>query len=108
MKEKPNIVVEIDTAEMRKWRSLSQSELDLCWGKLAERMKEEVLNKYEVEEAKKRLSEVEVLLWSGEGCAKARNTEQESGEKIAGKEFSLCLENTTCSVHKASRRSQRK
>ena len=55
-------------------------------------MDEEVLNKYEVEESKKWLSEVEVLPWSGEGCPKARNTDLESWEKIAGQEFSLCLE----------------
>ena len=29
----------------------------------------------------------------------------ESGKKIAGREFSLCLENTICNVCKASRRS---
>ena len=61
--------------------------MDQCWKNLAERMEEEVLNKYKVEEAKKRLSEVEVLPW--EWCAKTRNTEYESGEKIAGQEFSL-------------------
>ena len=73
---------------------------------LAERIEEEVLDKYKVEESKKkRLSEVEVLLWNGEGCAKARETEQESGDKMVGQEFSPCLEITTCSVSKASRRS---
>ena len=49
--------------------------MDQCWKNSAERMEEEVLNKYEVEESKKRLSEVEVLPWNGEGCPKARNTE---------------------------------
>ena len=87
MKEKPNIAVEADTEEMRKWRGLRHSEMDLFWKNLAGRMEEEVLNKYEVTE--KRLSEVEVLLWNGEGCAKARNTEEESGEKIAWQESSL-------------------
>ena len=36
MKEKPNIAVEEDTEEMRKWRGLSQSEMDQCWRNLAE------------------------------------------------------------------------
>ena len=45
MKEKSNVTVVKDTEEMRKWRSLSQSEMDLCWKKLAERMEEEVLDK---------------------------------------------------------------
>ena len=53
MREKPNIALEEDTEEMRKWRGLSQSEMDQCWKTLAERMEEEVLDKYEVEESKK-------------------------------------------------------
>ena len=51
MKEKPNVAVEEYTEEMRKWRSLSQSEMDQCWKKLSERVEEEeVLDKYKVEE----------------------------------------------------------
>ena len=46
MKEIPNIAVEEDTEEMKRWRSLNQSEMDLCWKNLAERMEEEVLDKY--------------------------------------------------------------
>ena len=53
VREKPNTAVEEDTEEMRKWRGLSQCEMDLCWKILAERMEEEVLNMYEVEESKK-------------------------------------------------------
>ena len=30
MKEKPNIAVEEDTEAMRKWRGLSQGEMDRC------------------------------------------------------------------------------
>ena len=30
MKEKPNVAVVEDTEEMMKWRSLSQSVMDLC------------------------------------------------------------------------------
>ena len=30
---------------------------------------------------------MEVPPWNGGGCAKTENTEQESGEKIAGQEF---------------------
>ena len=36
MKEKPNVAVEEDTEEMRKWRGVSQSEMDQCWNNLAE------------------------------------------------------------------------
>ena len=54
MKEKPNIAVEEeDTEEMRKWRGLSQSEMDQRQRNLAESMKEEVLDKYKVEEGKR-------------------------------------------------------
>ena len=53
MKERPNIAVEEDTEEMKRWRSLNQSEMGLCWKNLAKRMEEEVLDKYNVEESKK-------------------------------------------------------
>ena len=46
MKDKANSLLEEDTEEMRKWRGLNQSEMDICWKKLAERMEEEVLEKY--------------------------------------------------------------
>ena len=50
MKERPNIAVEEDTEEMKRWRSLNHGEMDLCWKKVAERMEEEVLDKIEHEE----------------------------------------------------------
>ena len=53
MKEKPNFAVEEDTEEMKKWRELNQSEIDMCQKKLAERMEEEVLDNYNVEESKR-------------------------------------------------------
>ena len=53
MKEKPHVAVVVDTEEMRKRRGFSQSEMDLRWRNLAERMEEEVVNKYEVEESKR-------------------------------------------------------
>ena len=53
MKERPNIAVEEDTEEMKRWRSLNQSEMDQCWKKLDERLEEQVLDKYKVEESKK-------------------------------------------------------
>ena len=54
MKERTNIAEEEDTEEMKRWRSLNQSEMDLCWKKLAERMEEEVLDKYKVEREQER------------------------------------------------------
>ena len=53
MKGRPNIAVVDDTEEMKRLRSLNQSEMDLCWKNLAERMEEEeVPDKYKVEESK--------------------------------------------------------
>ena len=53
MKERTNIAEEEDTEEMKRWRSLNQIEMDLCWKMLAEGIEEEVLDKYKVEESKK-------------------------------------------------------
>ena len=53
MEGKPNIAVEEDAEEMKKWRGLSLSEMDQSWKNLAERMEEEVLDKYKVQESKK-------------------------------------------------------
>ena len=50
MKEKPNTDVVEDAEELRKWRCSNQSDMDLCWMKLAERTEEEVLDKHKVEE----------------------------------------------------------
>ena len=49
MEEKPNIFLNEDTGEMSKWKGQSQNEVDQCWKNLAERMEEEVLDKYKVE-----------------------------------------------------------
>ena len=53
MKEKLSIAVEEDAEEVKKWRGLSQSEIDQSWKIWAERMEEEVLDKYKVEESNK-------------------------------------------------------
>ena len=74
MKEKPNITVEEDTEEMRKWRGLSQSEMDQCWWHSADRMEEEVLDKYKVEECKREaFGGRGDNFWKGGECAKTRN-----------------------------------
>ena len=53
MKEIPNVAVEEDTEEMRNGEFSSQNDMDFCWKDLAERMEEEVLDKYKVEESKR-------------------------------------------------------
>ena len=53
VKDQANGHQEEDTEEMRTWRGLNQDEMDQCWKKLAERMEEEVLDKYKVEDSKR-------------------------------------------------------
>ena len=45
--------MEEDTEEMKRLRSLNKSEMDQCWKNSAERMEEEVLDKYKVEKSKR-------------------------------------------------------
>ena len=53
MKEKANSLLEEDTEEMRKWRGMSQEEMDQCWKNLAGKIEAEVLDKYKVEDSKR-------------------------------------------------------
>ena len=53
MKDKANSLLEEDTEEMRTRRGLNQDKIDQCWKRLAERMDEEVLDKYNVEDSKR-------------------------------------------------------
>ena len=77
MKEKPNIAVEEqDTEEMRKWRGLSQSEMDPLLEEFwREEWKRKSWTSRRSKRAKERPSEVGVPPWSGGGCAKTRNSE---------------------------------
>ena len=53
MKEDLSVAEKEDAEEVKMWRGLSQDEIDQSWKNLAERMEEELLNKYEVEESNK-------------------------------------------------------
>ena len=79
-REKPNIAVEEDAEEV-KWRGLSQSEMDQYWNMLAERMEEEVLDKYNKVEESKRAP------WNGGEYEETRDSGLGNGEKIAGHKF---------------------
>ena len=76
MKERPNIAVEEDTEEMKRWRRLSQSEMDLCWKNLSERMEEEVLDMYQRQRQP---------IGKEKSTKKQTNQELESGEKTVGR-----------------------
>ena len=89
VKDKQNISLEEDTEEMCTWRGLSQNEVDQCWKKLAEKWKRKFWTSTRSKKAKEWPSEREVPRWNGDGCAKTRNTEKESGAKIPGQKFFL-------------------
>ena len=99
MRKKPNIAVEVDTDEMRKWRDLSQSEMGLCWKNLAERMEES-------KKAKKRLSEAEVPFWNGKGWLKCIDTDVGCGhERVkASGEAAVATQRLRCSDFKSAHR----
>ena len=106
MKERTNFAEEEDTEEMKRWRSLNQIEMDLMLeevgGENGGGSPGQVQSRREQERC---LFKAEITPWNGEEHAKTRHIKLESGKKIAGRDFSLCLENTTCSVCKASWRS---
>ena len=58
---------------MRKWRDLSQEEMDQCWDILLERMEEEVLTRTRSWTAKERLTESEATRWNEGLFAEARS-----------------------------------
>ena len=47
------LFLEEDTEEVKKWRGMSQEEMDQCWKRLAEKMEEEALDKYKVDDIKR-------------------------------------------------------
>ena len=104
MRRKPNIAVVEHTEEIREWKGLNQSEMDLCWKNLAERMEEEVLDKYKVEESKRKAFRGRGDPWNGGGCAKTKSKQK----RLLGNNFSLFRECNLQRLQKASRRSQRK
>ena len=108
MKEKTNIAVVEDSEEMRKWRGFSQSEMGPMLEEFAWKNGRRSPGKYKVEESKRRLQRWRCPPGMEEGTRKQEIQNKEVGEKVAGREFSLCSENTTCSVCNLSRRSQRK
>ena len=81
MQEEPNVAVEEDTEEMRKWRGLSQSEMDQCWRNLAERIEEEVLDKYKVEEGKREAFRGGGNALHGGKCAKEQEIQNKESRR---------------------------
>ena len=74
--EEMSVAEKEDAEEVKKWRGLSQSEMDQSWKNLAERMEEEVLKtSTKLKKATKRPLKVEALPWNGGECAKTVNTE---------------------------------
>ena len=86
MKGKPSSSLEEDTEEMRKWRGMSQDEMDQCWKNLADKngrgSSDQVRSR---RKQKKRLSEVAVLFWNGEGLVKKQ--EMKVVRRLLGNNF---------------------
>ena len=106
MKGRTNFAEEEDTDEMKRWRSLNQSEMDLCWKNLAEKMEEEVLDKYKVEESnggasKGRGNPLEWRRVRKNERYKIRKWREDCWARI----FSLFREHNLQRLQKASRRS---
>ena len=74
MKNKHRDDREEDTEEMIGWRSMCQEEMDQCWKKLAEKIEKEVLDKYMVDDSKRRATEAEAFCWNEGACGKAGST----------------------------------
>ena len=90
MEDKPSSSLEEDTEEMRKWRGMSQSEMDLCWKKLAERMEEEVQDKYKVEESKREACRGRGALLEWRRVRKKQEIQNKNVERrLLGKHFLL-------------------
>ena len=108
MKEKPNIAVVDDTEEMGKWRGSSQSEMDLSSKNLAGRMEEEVLEKKKFEESKREAFRGRGASLEWRRVRKSKKYRIRNWREDCWARIFPCLENTSCSVCKKNRRSQRK
>ena len=92
MKEKLSVAEE-DAGEVKKWSGLSESEMDQSWKKLAGRMEEEVLDKYNVEESNKEVKNGRSASLGWRTVRKKQDIQnKKSGERIVGREFFLFRE----------------
>ena len=94
--------MEEDTEEVEKRRGLSQSEIGQSWKNLGERMEEEVLDKYKVEESSKEAFRGRVAPLE---LRKVRCTIRKCVEGSWARIFSLFGKYFACSVSKANRKS---
>ena len=98
-KDKANSLLEEDTEASRKWRGMSQEEMDQCWKKLAEKMEGDVLDKYKVEDSKR---EAHRGRGSPLGWRRARRSEKYRIRKLGEDCFVRRVQ--TCSVGKSCMR----
>ena len=104
MDEKVSILLVEDTEEMVSWRSKGQEEIDEFWKRIAEQIKDEVLENTRWRIAKEKPGEEEVCLRGGVWSEEPRNISLENGVKIVGQEFSHRSEDISCNVRKACRK----
>ena len=75
--------------------------MDQCWKTLAERAEEEVLDKYKVEESKREAFGGRGARWNWSRVRKKKKYRTRKWREDCWQEFSLCLQNISCSVCKA-------
>ena len=88
MKDKPNSDVEEDTEEMKKWRCMSQEEVDQCWKKSAEK-KGRGSGQVKGRGQQKRGLQWQRILFGMEACTKQQNRIRKWCEKTLDKKFRL-------------------
>ena len=92
MKEELSVAEMEDAEEVKKWRSLSQSEIDQSCKNLAERMEEEVLSKYKVEESNKEAFQGRSAVLEWRAVRKKQEIQNEKVRKrLLGKTFLIQL-----------------
>ena len=87
-----------DTGEMIEWRFMTQEEMEQCWKKLVEKMEEEVLHKYKVDDS-----------LGMEACTKKQEVQNTKVERrLLGKNFRFVQRLQAAACEKHARRFDRR
>ena len=90
MKTKSREDREKDSEKNVEWRSMSQEEMDECWKRLAEKMEEEVLDKYKVEDSKREAYRGRFSFFGIVACTKKQEVQDTKVERrLLGKNLRL-------------------
>ena len=92
MKNESREDTEKATEEMIEWRSMSQEEMDECWKRPAEKMEQEALDKYKVDNSNNFACRSRgSFFWVGmEACTKKQEVQDTKvGRRLLGRNFRL-------------------